>query len=98
LRGKFNFFEFLSKKHGGLPEKKCEKNAKKRFVIKIKYFYFIFIVFFYNECEIIEKTQKMTFVVSLKNGPKKRVIMRLVVEKMRFSKIFSSITFFYMGD
>jgi len=46
---------------GLLPEKKHEKNRKKRFVIKIKYFYFIFIVFFYNECEIIEKTRKNDF-------------------------------------
>ena len=46
---------------GLLPEKKCEKNAKKRFVIKIKYFYFIIIVFFYNEFEIIEKTRKYDF-------------------------------------
>lgn len=83
---------------GLLPEKKHEKNRKKRFVIKIKYFYFIFVVFFYNEREIIEKTRKMTFVVSPKNHPKKRVVMLLVVEKMRFSKIFLSITFFNMGN
>ena len=29
-------FGILSKKHGGLPEKKHEKNAKKLFEIKIK--------------------------------------------------------------
>jgi hypothetical protein len=46
---------------GLLPEKKHKKNAKKRFVIKIKYFYFIFVVFFYNEREIIEKTRKNDF-------------------------------------
>ena len=61
LRGKFDIFGFLSKMHGGLPEKKCEKNAKKRFVIKIKYFYFIFVVFFYNKCEIIQQNAKNDF-------------------------------------
>jgi hypothetical protein len=46
---------------GLLPEKKHDKNAKKRFVIKIKYIYIIFIVFFYNEREIIEKMRKNDF-------------------------------------
>jgi hypothetical protein len=46
---------------GLLPEKKHEKNAKKRFVIKIIYFYFIFIVIFYNEREINQKTRKKDF-------------------------------------
>jgi hypothetical protein len=59
--GKLTFLEFYPKSMGLLPEKKHKKNRKKRFVIKIKYFYFIFIVFFYNECEIIEKTQKNDF-------------------------------------
>jgi hypothetical protein len=40
----------------------------------------------------------MTFVVRAKNDPKKSVVMLLVVEKMRFSKIFLSITFFNMGN
>jgi len=46
---------------GLLPEKKHEKNAKKRFVIKIIYFYFIFIVIFYNKREKIEKMRKNVF-------------------------------------
>jgi hypothetical protein len=46
---------------GLLPEKKHEKNAKKRFVIKIIYFYFIFIVFFYNKREINQKNAKNVF-------------------------------------
>jgi hypothetical protein len=96
--GNLTFSEFYQKSMELLPEKKHEKNAKKRFVIKIKYFYFIFIVFFYNECEIIEKTRKMTFVVGAKNDPKKRVVMLLVVQKTHFLKIFLSITFFNMGN
>jgi len=59
--GKITFLEFYQKSMGLLPEKKHEKNRKKRFVIKIKYFYFIFVVIFYNECEIIEKTRKNDF-------------------------------------
>ena len=58
---KLTFLEFNQKSMGLLPEKKHEKNAKFRLVIKIKYFYFIFVVIFYNECEIIEKTRKNDF-------------------------------------
>jgi len=46
---------------GLLPEKKHEKNANFRLVIKIKYFYFIFVVIFYNEHEIIEKPRNNDF-------------------------------------
>lgn len=48
--------------------------------------------------KLLKKHEKMTFVVSEKNDPKKRVVMLLVVEKMRFLKIFLSITFFNMGN
>jgi hypothetical protein len=82
--GKLTFLEFYQKSMGLLPEKKHKKNTKKRFVIKIKYFYFIFVVFFYNEREIIKKTRKITFVVSPFLGGKKWVVMLLVVGKMRF--------------
>ena len=59
--GNLTFLEFYQKSMGFLPEKKHEKNSKKRFVIKIIYFYYIFIVFFYNKCEIIEKMRKNDF-------------------------------------
>ena len=58
---KLTFLEFYQKSMGLLPEKKHEKNRKKRFVIKIKYFYFIFVVIFYNEHEIIEKPRNNDF-------------------------------------
>jgi hypothetical protein len=59
--GNLTFSDFYQKRMGLLPDKKCEKNAKKRLVIKINYFYIIFIVFFYNERETIEKMRKKDF-------------------------------------
>jgi len=51
--GKITFLEFYQKSMGLLPAFFSVKNAKKRIVIKINYFYFIFIVFFYNKRKII---------------------------------------------
>jgi len=48
--------------------------------------------------KLLKNHEIMTFVVGAKNDPKKRVVMLLVVEKRRFSKIFLSITFFNMGN
>jgi len=59
--GNLTFLDFYQKSVGYLPDKKHKKNPKKRIVIKIKYFYFIFIVFFYNNLKIIEKTRKNDF-------------------------------------
>jgi len=59
--GKITILKINQKSMKLLPEKKHEKNAKKRFVIKIIYFYFIFVVFFYNDREIIEKIRKNDF-------------------------------------
>ena len=59
--GNLTFFEFYQKSMDLLPSLFSVKNAKKRFVIKIFYFYFYFIVNFYNKCEIIEKIRKNDF-------------------------------------
>ena len=48
--------------------------------------------------KLLKKHEKTTFVVGPFLGVKKRVVMLLVVEKTRFSKIFLSITFFNMGN
>lgn len=59
--GKMTFLNFYQKRMGLLPALFTEKKRKKQFVIKIKYFYFIFIVFFYNKRKIIENMRKNDF-------------------------------------
>jgi hypothetical protein len=59
--GKMTFLNFYQKSMGLLPTFFTEKNRKKRFVIKKIYFYFIFIVSFYNKLKIIEKIRKTDF-------------------------------------